>query len=328
MNTTNTLQRLESQTVAIQEQPYSAADVLQQVNLIQSIMSSVMKDGEHFGTIPGCGDKKTLLKSGAEKLGLTFRLGTRYTVQEKELTNGHREYVVSCELFHISSGRTWGQGVGSCTTMESKYRFRSEDTGKEVPSAYWDSRDKNLLGGSRFNAKKKFKDGKTRWTIVELVEHDNPADYYNTVLKMGKKRAHVDAILTATAASDIFTQDVEDIKENLAAFEDGDDGGIPREHPEPKSRTQRPANPPATTQDPFDPDYVPPAMGGDSWREVKIHFGKNNGTKLGDLDPQGLSWYMNKWEPREWPEGSGKFSDKDLALKAALAAAGREAGSK
>ena len=44
----------------------------------------------------------------------------------------------------------------------------------------------------------------------QRVEFDNPADYYNTVLKMAKKRAHVDAILTATAASDCFTQDVED----------------------------------------------------------------------------------------------------------------------
>jgi hypothetical protein len=47
----------------------------------------------------------------------------------------------------------------------------------------------------------------------DKVEHDNPADYYNTVLKMAKKRAHVDAVLTATAASDIFTQDVEDMPE-------------------------------------------------------------------------------------------------------------------
>lgn len=33
----------------------------------------------------------------------------------------------------------------------------------------------------------------------------------NTVLKMCKKRAYVDAILTATGASSIFTQDMEDI---------------------------------------------------------------------------------------------------------------------
>lgn len=34
----------------------------------------------------------------------------------------------------------------------------------------------------------------------------------NTILKMAKKRAYVDAILTATKASHVFTQDIEDIK--------------------------------------------------------------------------------------------------------------------
>jgi len=42
------------------------------------------------------------------------------------------------------------------------------------------------------------------------VENTDLADTYNTVLKMAKKRALVDATLTATAASDIFTQDLED----------------------------------------------------------------------------------------------------------------------
>jgi hypothetical protein len=44
----------------------------------------------------------------------------------------------------------------------------------------------------------------------EKVEYDNPADYFNTCLKMAKKRALVDAVLTSTAASDIFTQDIEE----------------------------------------------------------------------------------------------------------------------
>jgi hypothetical protein len=38
----------------------------------------------------------------------------------------------------------------------------------------------------------------------------NPADVANTVLKMAKKRALVDAVLTVLGASDIFTQDIED----------------------------------------------------------------------------------------------------------------------
>jgi hypothetical protein len=100
--------------------------------------------------------------------------------------------------------------------MEGKYRFRPgpvELTNKPVPQEYWNTRNVDLLGGKGFVPKK---DDSGKWMIAikgEMVEHDNPADYYNTVLKMAKKRAHVDAILTATAASDIFTQDVEDMPE-------------------------------------------------------------------------------------------------------------------
>src|SRR5690606_22905756 len=45
----------------------------------------------------------------------------------------------------------------------------------------------------------------------------NPADVANTILKMAKKRAQVDAVITATAASDIFTQDIEDLPEEVVA---------------------------------------------------------------------------------------------------------------
>src|SRR6185369_6401125 len=43
----------------------------------------------------------------------------------------------------------------------------------------------------------------------------NPADVANTILKMAKKRGLVDAILTVTAASDIFTQDIEDLPDEI-----------------------------------------------------------------------------------------------------------------
>jgi len=39
----------------------------------------------------------------------------------------------------------------------------------------------------------------------------------NTILKMAKKRAQVDAVITATAASDIFTQDIEDLPDEVVA---------------------------------------------------------------------------------------------------------------
>ena len=67
-----------------------------------------------------------------------------------------------------------------------------------------------IIGGRGFSAKK---DDSGNWKIArqgEKVEHDNPADFYNTCLKMAKKRGLVDAVLTSTAASDIFTQDIEE----------------------------------------------------------------------------------------------------------------------
>ncbi len=118
---------------------------------------------------------------------------------------GRMEVRVVCTL-RTAGGSVLGQGVGSCSTMESKYRYRSESTGREVPKAYWANRDASLLGGPEFSTKKF--DG--RWVIVHRVESADLADSYNVILKMSKKRALVDAVITATAASDIFTQDVED----------------------------------------------------------------------------------------------------------------------
>lgn len=219
--------------------------VMRQVKLIQQVMKEAMTEGEHYGVIPGtekqCPDcrgegckkckgtgkigKPSLYKPGAEKLSLTFRLSPSYEVIEKELPKGHREYRIKCTLIHIPSQTIFGEGVGSCSTMEGKYRFRKADQkcpkcGKETII----KGKKEYGGGWICYVKKggcgaKFKDGDPEIENQSMgrIEHDNPADYYNTVLKMAKKRAHVDATLTATAASDIFTQDLEDMPEVINA---------------------------------------------------------------------------------------------------------------
>lgn len=197
-------------------------DIIGQISTIQQLMRKVMHEGEHFGIIPGT-VKKTLYKSGAEKIGLLFRLAPGYEVQSKiDESTGHMTVRVKCTLQNINDGKVWGEGLGMASTLESKYRYRAgegEVTDTPVPKAYWDERKANpkkaqeLLGGPGFVAKKV--DG--RWMIAkrseEKVEHGNPADHFNTVLKMAKKRAHVDAIITATAASDIFSQDIKEDEE-------------------------------------------------------------------------------------------------------------------
>ena len=104
-------------------------DIVAQVALIQNVMSKVMRENEHYGKIPGCGDKPTLLMAGAEKLGLTFRLATTIEGEREPIDLGryHREYVIKCTLTNIPTGQVWGQGVGSCSTMESKYRYRQAE---------------------------------------------------------------------------------------------------------------------------------------------------------------------------------------------------------
>ena len=210
----------------------SIAEVARQVASVQELMSTVLKENTHYGVIPGCGNKPSLLKPGAEKLAFTFRLRTivnpETDIRIVDLGEGHRELTVITHITN-SAGVELATGLGSCSTMEGKYRFRSADkvvTDNPVPKKYWDLRNEDpkeaqkLLGGPGYGTKKV--DGK--WVITkgsgEKVEHDNPADYYNTVLKMAKKRSQVDGILSATAASDVFTQDIEDMKEVIASHPD------------------------------------------------------------------------------------------------------------
>lgn len=194
----------------------SVNEVKSQISTIQHLLKEVMKEGEHYGLIPGCGDKMVLLKSGAEKINMMFRLAPRITKTVDKLENGHREYDVVCALHGIENGKFYGEGVGSCSTMENKYRYRWDNTGKEVPTEYWTNRDQDLIGGNTFTTRKKG----AKWYIFQRIEHDNPADYYNTCLKMAKKRAQVDATLTVTAASDLFTSDIDETEPDDSIIEE------------------------------------------------------------------------------------------------------------
>ncbi len=181
-----------------------------------------MIDGCHYGTVPGCGTKKVLLKPGAEKLCLSFRFAPRYEITAADLPGGHREYDVECNLSSIVDGTFIGSGVGCCSTMESKYRFRkAEQTCPQCGEIAIIKGKKEYGGGWLcFKAKggcgAKFKDGDPEIENQEMgrIEHDNPADYYNTVKKNGKETRMIDAVLSSTAASDIFEQDLEEMAEN------------------------------------------------------------------------------------------------------------------
>ncbi len=111
---------------------FTAEEEKAQVRLIQQVMKAVMREKEHFGIIPGYGNKPTLFKAGAEKLAHTFRLAPRY----EELLGSHEDpdfisYKIRCDLIHIPTGRFVGSGLGTCNSREKRYESASNQPGKE-----------------------------------------------------------------------------------------------------------------------------------------------------------------------------------------------------
>jgi ssDNA-binding Zn-finger/Zn-ribbon topoisomerase 1 len=201
---------------------YNSIEQIQmQMANIKKLVSSVLVEGEHYGKIPGCGETRVLLKSGAEKLSLMFKLYPKFEIEIIPFENNHREYRISCSIFNQVTNQMVGQGLGSASTLESKYRYRNAE--RACPECGKNSliKDKDFNTGAIkgwFCFPKKggcgAKFGINNVDIlgqeVGKIENTDIADTYNTVLKIAKKRALVDAILTATSASDIFTQDLEE----------------------------------------------------------------------------------------------------------------------
>ena len=191
----------------IMKQELTVDELARQISKVQQVMEKVMQEGEHYGVIPGT-QKPTLLKSGAEKIAFTFRLSPEYDIlPESERKDNMVSYVVRCTLRHIHTGAVWGQGLGSCNTNEKKYKYIWREA--EKPESKEIAEEMKLKGTGRWQIVEK--NGKKEWKWFVRIENDNPQDLDNTILKMACKRALVAAVLNATATSDIFTQDVEDI---------------------------------------------------------------------------------------------------------------------
>ncbi len=243
----------------------TTSEVCGQVALIQEVMKAAMKKDEHYGVIPGTGTKPTLLKAGAEKLCFTFRLDAQFE-SENFYDGEHLTVKSKCVLTHIPTGQRVGSGEGMCSTRESKYAYRTK--ARRCPSCKAEAiiKGKAEYGGGWVCWKKKdgcgtsYAEDAKEITSQETgrVPNEDLADQYNTVLKMSNKRALVAATLVTTAASDCFTQDIEDMKEfikedNPPPRRPGPSGGGGY-HPED-------APPPPADVDPGTGEAVPPDAG-------------------------------------------------------------------
>lgn len=213
-------------TVTTQPQMMSAAQMRERINAVQQVMQNVMKVDTHYGTIPGT-KKPTLYKAGSEVLLTTFHMGTRIDVLDLSSDDEIR-YQVKVIGFHQPTGSIVGEGIGECSTSEEKYKWRTAICDEEFE--YFPETRKRIKFQKSWNYNTR------RHDIIQIHQvRTEPADLANTVLKMAKKRAQIDFTLTALGASDIFTQDIEDLPEELrqAADEEGNPvapTGSPLEH--------------------------------------------------------------------------------------------------
>lgn len=207
----------------------SVAEVVAQHDKIIAVMSAVMKEGIHYGKIPGI-SKPTLLKPGAESINVALRLAPDYASDKVFTDDGHLTVTAKCTLRHITTGLVIASGEGLCSSREQKYAYRQG--GRSCPAcgaaaikkSKYPPRENDWPGASPSDP--------PGWFCFKKLEgcganfrHDEEAivsqtegrvanpdlpDTWNTVLKMADKRALVAAVLNGTAASDVFTQDVEE----------------------------------------------------------------------------------------------------------------------
>ena len=177
--------------------PFSPAEIRKRASILHEIMRGVMKEGTHYGTVPGT-PKPSLWKAGAELLCMTFRLApllaSRVTSDDPE---GEWAYT-----------GTKRDGTGVSGTCIGFFEVESVCTIHAVTG--------EVL--SRCSARCNNREAKYRCLPLYEIR--------NTILKMSEKRAFVSAVLMATGASDIFTQDIEEFPDVVEVGRDSTQSGI------------------------------------------------------------------------------------------------------
>lgn len=259
-----------------QEMAARLTEMKQRLQLVQAFFKEVMVEGQDYGVIPGT-DKPTLLKSGGEKLCEFYGFAIRVVVEreDKDRVTGFYDCAAKVQLLSRRTGELIAEGVGEANTYEARYRYRWLWP-NQVPA----SMDKSVL------VTRQTKSGDVQYRM----ENDDLFSLWNTVRKMAKKRAFVDAVMSATRSSGLFTQDLEDLKdwidvdfEEIGETNSGGNGAAKNGNGQAKSTNSS------------------PAMTLDEALDTKVTFGKYEGTRLGDmLKDQGyLKWLAaNAKDPR------------------------------
>lgn len=195
---TTELQEQDLPAVVNLDRPMSVNEVLTQSMIVHEILTRVMVNDIHYGTLPGC-KKPSLYQPGAEKICVTFRLAPKFDVEDlSEPRENFYRYRVKCSLYTIRDGLFVGSAMGEASTAEEKYQWEAALNQRHFDATEPDKRRIKF---------KRTKDGEVE--EIQQVQQ-NAADLANTVLKMACKRALTSVTKGATGASDIFDVDLEE----------------------------------------------------------------------------------------------------------------------
>ena len=188
----------------------SAEDAKALDDQLRECMKAILREGTDYGTIPGAGDRKNLLKPGAEKLLQWFGFGSRSIEVKIERDDPDHPSGIADKVRRV--------GV----------TYRTEVTktladGREVLVATCEGYagyDEDRYYKTAEEAQAKAKASEEKWARIDhRAPNPNKWQYitddyrapWNTVVKMAQKRSYVGAAIDATSAAGLFTQDMEDV---------------------------------------------------------------------------------------------------------------------
>lgn len=190
-------------TTVIDRGVLPTTEVIARMHRIQEVMKAVMKEGTHYGTIPGT-PKPTLYKAGAELLLVTFRIAATPANIEDLSTPDEVRYRVTMRGTNQVTGEIVGEMVGECSSSETKYRWV-----KPVCDEEWNETDPMM------RREKWFKGYGDKPAYKAKQIRSSPADVANTILSMAAKRGLIALTRVCLSVSDVFAQNLEDLTEEL-----------------------------------------------------------------------------------------------------------------
>jgi hypothetical protein len=182
---------------------------------LRKCMLAVLRENVDYGTIPGAGDKKNLLKPGAEKLLQWFGFGSRSVEVKTERDDPERPSGIADRARRV--GVTYrtevtktvpGGGEVVVATCEGYAGYDEDRYYATAEEARAKAESKERANAARY----KRGVNTSKWEFIT-------ADYrapWNTLIKMSQKRSYVGAAIDATGAAGLFTQDMEDVSGTAA----------------------------------------------------------------------------------------------------------------